>query len=135
MQPTQPPPAQPPYLGVVIEQSLADPAFAESLDVVRRQCDPGGDWVFLLVRIAFEQLEPELERLRRALATNEAWYAHFFSGDRLAVVFSDSVIRVTTDPASWSSAIEHGLALGIPVEQLDFAPHTFEQVEKRFGPI
>ncbi len=124
-----------PFLGVVIEQSLTDPAFADSLDVVRRERDPGGDWVFLLVRIESEKLASELERLRRALATDEAWYAHFFSGDEIAVVFLDAIIRMTTDSASWTTVIEHGLALGIPVEQLDFVPHTIEQVEERFGPL
>jgi hypothetical protein len=123
----------PPFYGIVIEQSLADPAFTDTLDVVHRRQDPNGSWVFLVVRVAADRLETELERIREALTGNEVWYAHFFSADEIAVVFPDVVIRMTTDEASWTPAIEHGLALGIPVEQLDFWPHTVEQTEERFA--
>jgi hypothetical protein len=122
-----------PFFGIVIEQSLADPAFAETLDVSARKQDPNGSWVFLLVRIDPERLSSELERIRQAIASDQPWYAHFFSDDRLAVVFADAIFELSTDPASWSSAIEHGLALGIPREQLDFWPRTVEQIEEMLG--
>ena len=122
-----------PYYGIVIEQSLADPAFAETLGVVHRKLDPNGSWVFLLLRITPEQLSTELERIRQALVHNEPWYAHFFSGDRLAVVFADAIFELSIDPTSWSPAVEHGLALGIPREQLDFWPRTVEQIEEMLG--
>lgn len=123
----------PPFYGILIEQSLADPAFVASLDVVHRRRDPNGSWVFLVVRIAPERLAAELERIRRSFTSEEAWYAHFFSADEIAVVYPDTVIRMTTDPASWAPAIEHGLALGIPLEQLDFWPHSSEQLEEEFA--
>ena len=122
-----------PFYGIVIEQSLADPAFVETLDVVHRKQDPNGSWVFLLVRIASDRLFSELERIREALADDQPWYAHFFSGEKIAVVFPDAIISMTTDAASWEAAIAHGLTLGIPREQLDFWPHTLEQAEERFG--
>lgn len=123
----------PPYFGIVIEQSLADPAFAETLDVAVRRQDANGSWVFLLVRIAPERLTGELERIRQAMVVDEPWYAHFFSEDRLAVVFADAIFELSIDPISWSPAIEHGLALGIPREQLDFWPRTGAQIEEMLG--
>jgi len=122
-----------PFYGIVIEQSLADPAFAETLDVVRRKRDPNGSWVFLLVRIASHRLFTEIERIRQALAADQLWYAHFFSGEKIVVVFPDAIISMTTDAVSWEAAIAHGLRLGIPREQLDFQPHAIEQVEEMFG--
>jgi len=122
-----------PFYGIVIEQSLADPAFAETLDVVQRKRDPNGSWVFLLVRIASDRLFTELERIREALVGDQPWYAHFFSGEKIAVVFPEAIISMTTDAASWEAAIAHGLTLGIPREQLDFWPHTVEQVEEAFA--
>ena len=122
-----------PFLGIVIEQSLTDPAFAETLDVVQRKRDPNGSWVFLLVRIASDRLFTELERIRQALADDQPWYAHFFSGEKIAVVFSEAIISMTTDVASWEAAIAHGLTLGIPREQLDFWPHSTEQLEEAFA--
>jgi hypothetical protein len=120
-------------LGIVIEQSLTDPAFAGSLDVVHRKRDPNGTWVFLLVRVAPERLANELERIRQAMVRDEPWYAHFFSEDRLDVVFADAIFELSTDPMSWSPAVDHGLALGIPAEQLDFWPRTGTQVEEMLG--
>jgi len=122
-----------PFYGIVIEQSLSDPAFAETLDVAVRKQDPNGSWMFLLVRIASDRLFTELERVRQALADDQPWYAHFFSGEKIAVVFPDAIISMTIDAASWEAAIAHGLTLGIPREQLDFWPHTVEQVEEMFG--
>ena len=40
---------------------------------------------------------------------------------------------MTTDAASWEAAIAHGLTLGIPREQLDFWPHSTEQLEEAFA--
>jgi hypothetical protein len=123
----------PPFLGIVIEQSLTDPAFAETLDVVHRWRDPNGSWIFLLVRISPERLSTELECIQRAIAHDRPWYAHFFSGEQISVVFPDAVIQMTTDVASWKPAIDRGLALGIPIEQLDFWPHSVGQIGEMLG--
>ena len=122
-----------PFFGIVIEQSLTDPAFAETLDIVQRKPGPNGSWTFLLVRISSDRLFTELERIRQALTSGQPWYAHFFSGEKIAVVFSEAIFSMTTDVASWEAAIAHGLSLGIRREQLDFWPHSVEQVEEMFG--
>ncbi len=122
-----------PYVGVVIEQSLADPAGLRGLEVLRRQRDPHGDWVFLLVRVAGEQGREAFARLQAALRKNETWYAHFFRGDELVVIYRDATFTISTDPATWGPVIDHGRRLGFPAEQLDFVPHTPAQVEARFG--
>jgi hypothetical protein len=122
-----------PFFGIVIEQSLADPRFADTLDIPLRRKDPNGSWLFLIVRIAPEHLDRELERIRRALASDEPWYAHFFRGQELIAVFADAIFRVTTDEASWRPILDHGRGLGIPAEQLDFWPHTLEQAEEMLG--
>ena len=122
-----------PFFGIVIEQSLTDPAFAETLDIVQRKPGPNGSWTFLLVRISSDRLFTELERIRQALTSDQPWYAHFFSDEKIAVVFPEAIISMTTDAASWEAAIAHGLTLGIPREQLDFQPHTVEQIEEMFS--
>lgn len=126
-------PSMSPYLGVIIEQSLADPSYLDEVEVVRRQRDPGGSWVFLLVRVPEARAREAFARLRAALPPDERWYAHFFRGSELVVVFRDAVLSMTTDPATWTEAVAHGRALGIPAEQLDFVPHTPAQVKARFG--
>lgn len=122
-----------PYLGVLIEQSLRDPSFLDAVEVVRRQQDPHGTWVFLLVRVAPARARDAFARLQAALARDQPWYVHFFRGAELVVVYADAIVDMTTDPATWSAAIAHGRGLGIPAVQLDFVPHTLAQVQERFG--
>ncbi len=121
------------YLGVVIEQSLADRSWLETVEVVLREKDPNGEWVFLLVRVPEAGSAGAFARLQSALRRDEPWYGHFFRGTELVVVFGDDVVTVTTDPATWGPAIAHGVMLGIPEEQLDFFPHTIDQAAQRFG--
>ncbi len=121
------------YLGVVIEQSLADPSVLEAVEVVHRARDPHGTWVFLLVRVPAERGAAAFARIHAALHRDAPWYAHFFRGPELVVVFGDGVVSMTTDPATWGPALAHGARLGIPAEQLDFEPRTLDGVAQRFG--
>lgn len=121
------------YVGVVIEQSLRDPGFLDTVDVVLRQRDPNGTWIFLVLRLAEGEAFKAFARLRSALSDGQPWYAHFFHGDELVVVYSDAVFHMTIHPASWAEARSHGRKLGIPEGQLDFQPNTLEQLGERYG--
>lgn len=121
------------WLGVVIEQSLADRSILDAVEVVHRARDPNGTWVFLVVRVPAEGSAAAFARLQAALQRDAAWYAHFFRGTELVVVFGDAIVSMTTDPATWGPALAHGARRGIPEAQLDFDPHTLEGVARRFG--
>jgi hypothetical protein len=123
----------PSYHGVVIEQSLADRSFLETVEVVHRERDPNGTWVFLLLRVPERESATTFARLQSALQQDAPWYAHFFRGSELTVVYRDAVVSMTVDPATWGPALAHGARLGIPEGQLDFFPHTIEQLAQRFG--
>ena len=110
------------YLGIVIEESLADRGAVSDLDVVARK--PHGAWGFLLVRVGADRLESAIRALQGAMARDDTWYAHFFRGEELVVVYRDRVFFMRTDPASWTPAVEYGMARGVPVEQLDYHPRT-----------
>ncbi|MGE5673865.1 MAG: hypothetical protein ACM3XM_08250 [Mycobacterium leprae] len=111
------------YLGIVIEQSFQDPTVLQHFSVVVRR--PGG-WNFLLVEVAEADLADLIARMQAAMHRDDKWYAHFFRGHELVVVYHDAVFLVRTDPSTWQPAVEHGLASGIPLEQLDFTPRTVE---------
>ncbi len=121
------------YYGIVIEQSLSDPALADSFEVIHRARESKDSWCFLIVRVQREIADATFARLQSALAKGRPWYAHFFCGEELVVVFSDAVLRMRRDPATWSEALSHGLGLGIPECQLDFQPHTLDGLRARFG--
>lgn len=122
-----------PYVGVLIEQSLAEPAGLCGIEVLRRQRDPHGTWVFLLVRVRGGQERETFAGLQTALRKDGPWYAHFFRGDQLVVIYRDAIFTMSVDAETWGPAIDHGRRLGFPAEQLDFVPHTPAQVEARFG--
>lgn len=49
------------------------------------------------------------------------WYAHFWKGDTIIVVFHDRQFKLSrNDRSTWKEAIEHGKAQGIPEGELDF---------------
>ncbi len=121
------------FVGVLIEQSLADPAGLRGVEVLRRQRDPRGTWVFLLVRVLGALEYETFAGLQAALRRDGAWYCHFFRGDELVVIYRDAILTMSVEPTTWGPAIDHGRRLGIPAEQLDFVPHTPAEVEARFG--
>jgi hypothetical protein len=120
-----------PYLGIVIEQSLRDPLLIDGFDVVATR--RGRAWTFHLVSVAPERLEQQVAALQAGMVTDDCWYAHFFRGDELAVVYRDAVFWAGVDPATWAPAVEHGLAHGVPLEQLDFKPRTEAEARAFFG--
>ncbi len=119
------------YLGIVIEQSLANRSVLKDFRIEARR--NVGSWEFLLVSISEPELEQHLQTLQEAMRPNEPWYAHYFAGNELLVVFRNALFRIGVDPSTWASAVEHGLALGIPREQLDFKPRTKTDALAFFG--
>ena len=101
-----------PYVGVLIEQSLADPASLRGINVLRRQRDPHGAWVFLLVRVPGPQERETFAALQAALRKDGCWYTHFFRGEELVVIYRDATFTMSVDPATWGPAIDHGRRLG-----------------------
>lgn len=120
-----------PYLGVVVEQCLRDPRVLEGLHGLARR--RGRSWTFHLVSVAEHELDRQVRTLQEHMVTDEAWYAHFFRDRELVVVYRDAVFRVTIDRATWTPAVEHGLRNGIPREQLDFWPRTWQEAMDFFG--
>jgi len=49
------------------------------------------------------------------------WYAHFWRGTSIIVVFNDRQFELDkNDERTWKEAIEHGKKQGIPEKELDF---------------
>lgn len=61
----------------------------------------------------------EIDRIQAA--TLHAWYAHFWQGERLLVVYDDARFDLHRhDQSTWSPAVDHGLGQGLRREWLDF---------------
>ncbi len=68
---------------------------------------------------AVEATELDIERISRSL--KEKWYAHFWNDREVVVAFKDRIFKFNHDKKeTWKPAVDYGLSLGIPAEQLDF---------------
>lgn len=114
------------FLGVVIAEGLKDPTLVNNLKVYRAQItDEGvpidyegrmGRWHLYWIQ-ADEEVIAAVQR-----ETKRGWYAHFWEGDRLLVVYEDAMFDLSrSDRSSWLPAIDHGKHQGIPRDELDFA--------------
>lgn len=113
------------WRGVVIAEGLRDPALVNDLRVVRAVItgdgpppDSGGAqgrWHLYWVDVT----DDEVDRIQAA--TRHAWYAHFWQGERLRVIYDDARFDVHRhDQSTWPPAVDHGLGQGLRREWLDF---------------
>lgn len=102
------------YKGVIIKSSLKDPNILEGFKVIRQEVDE--DWELYTVEATREQLEQLSHELDEG-----KWYAHFWQNRDIIVVYKNKIFEFNfDDKASWKPAIDYGLSIGIPSEQLDF---------------
>jgi hypothetical protein len=85
--------------------------------------------------VADSELENVMTRLQDHMiaAAEDCWYAHFFSWEKLVVVYQNGLFRTTTDPGDWGQAVQFGLDHGIPAGQLDYEPRTVKGAFALFG--
>jgi hypothetical protein len=92
--------------------------FKNILEVsVTDDIDPSDRWHMNMVEVDIEQLE-KLSKVMKS----EKYYAHFWNEDKnIIVVFRDKIFNFNQGDESGSrEAIDYGLSVNIPEEQLDF---------------
>lgn len=103
------------YKGVIVEQSLTDTVILSSLDIQNRNVIDAQNWIEMTVFVTEEQIEKLSSLLR------DGWYMHFWCGRSVKVLFKNKVFEINYDDKStWKSAVDYGMSIGIPYEQLDF---------------
>lgn len=107
------------YIGTIVEESLEDNRILNDLKIVSfrisKDDNPADRWHLYGVEVS----EEEIDKLKREI--KDKWYAHFWKGDDVIAVFKDKKFAFKhSDKETWKTAIEYGLSLGIPAEQLDF---------------
>jgi len=117
--------------GCVIGESLQDPTIVNRLKVWRAWISPhevlsDDQGTMSLWHIYWVSCRTaDIERIQATLKPWR-WYAHFWRGDDMIVIYHDARFQMDrSDRSSWRPAIEHGRRKGIPDEQLDFLmlPH------------
>lgn len=117
--------------GCLILESLADESVAGSVDVRREDrvdiADPGEGqpavWTLLWFEVDDEGTDELAEVLSRSLKTTGGWYCDYTTDDGWKyVVFANRIFRYRAgDETSREEAANHGRAVGVPENQLDWA--------------
>jgi hypothetical protein len=119
------------YHGIVINHSQADRGIFKELDVIGTKRLFFGLIVFYKIRVPAPDIDRVTGRIQknmssRFLIKKQHYYAHFYRGDELIIVFRDKTFRATTDRKTWRDAVAYGKWLKIAEEQLDFVPNRIE---------
>ncbi len=114
------------FRGVVIAEGLDDPTVINELSVYKAEITKDGmaidyeghfgRWHAYYVRCSKDDINQVQSHMRKG------WYAHFWKGDKIIVVFNDLQFELARDDRStWRDAVAHGISQGIPRDELDFS--------------
>lgn len=113
------------YLGYMIDKSQKDKDIFNNLNVTNSK----GIWFGLItiyeVQISLYNIVDVIENIQKNMVTHigaikQEFYAHFYSGDELIVVFRKKVFHITADKSTWKEAKAYGKSIGIREKQLNF---------------
>ncbi len=107
------------FKGCIVEESLEDNRILNGIEILR-------------VRITNEEKSSERWHIYDSLLTEEqidsvhsflkqGWYAHFWNNKMIIILFKSKKFEFDiNDKNKWNPAVEYGLSIGIPRQQLDF---------------
>ncbi len=122
------------YKGVIIEESLDSKDVLRDVTIISTKIEPITEehktpwlkqWTLYTVEIPEEKADEIVGKLAKDLETkHNAWYADFKNDKFHYIVFSGGkVFKVDLqNPILYKEAKAHGISLGIPEYQVDFAP-------------
>ena len=120
------------YLGTIIEESLSNPGVLIGMRILSTKVEAVGpghqtpwlkQWTLHRVEIPEAKAKEVAQQLSLSLdySHKNAWYADFKNDHNHFIVYKDKIFVVRKgDRAGYAAAKNYGLALGIPVHQVDF---------------
>jgi hypothetical protein len=113
------------WKGVIIAEGLSDPAVINKFFVYKAEISRDGmavdhkgnvgRWHIYKVKCSKE----EIDALQPFIMNG--WYAHFWKRNKIVVVYCDKQFELKrSDEETWRDARGHGIAQGIPENELDF---------------
>lgn len=117
------------YHGNLLDTEFKDPNFLKKFKVFASRKSRRNPWTMTGVIVPEEKVEEVIKDVQENLLDDQPYYAHFYRDDELIIVYKKKVFRVTPDKSTWNEAIKYGRSLGIPDDQLVFAPNRFKDEE------
>lgn len=120
------------YKGVIIEESLKDTAILEKITILKTRKEKVTpkhktpwltQWTLNSILIPENQMDSIAAPLSKSFDTNHSvWYCDFKNDKLHYIIFPNKVFKVNLKkPKSYNKAYEHGISLGIPEYQMQFA--------------
>jgi len=107
------------YKGIIVEESLEDNRILNNLEIINIKISKEDNledrWHLYTVEVS----EEDIEKLSKTI--KQKWYMHFWKDKEVIVIFKNKKFKLNyEDKSTWGPAVNYGLSLGIPKEQLDF---------------
>lgn len=104
------------YTGTIILESLVNPKILTDFKIISSRKTENLGWHLYTVEIS----EEDINKLSQEI-NGVSWYMHFWNGNSIIAVYKNKIFKFEYDNKdSWIPAVNYGLSLGIPKEQLDF---------------
>lgn len=121
------------FTGDIIEESLVNKDVLKEINITSTRVEKVTEehktpwlkqWTLHTVSIPEVQADKIAEKLSKSLDGNY-WYADFRNDKTHYIIFPNKVFKIDrTKVEEYEAATKHGLTLGIPDYQLDFAPNV-----------
>ncbi len=107
------------YKGIIVEESLNDNRIINDFKIISfrisKDENPADRWHLYTVSVTHEDIARLSDNIK------PRWYMHFWKDKDVVAIFQGKKFEFNyDDKTSWAPAVEHGLSIGIPKEQLDF---------------
>lgn len=120
------------YIGNIVEESLSDKSILKKLKILktrivqvteRRHTPWIAQWTIHNMSIPEEDGDEMAELLSWSIdPTHPQWYIAYKNESFHFIVFNGQVFKVDiSDPEQYRDAVDYGLGIGIPEDQLNFA--------------
>lgn len=121
------------YLGIIIEESLADKAVLRDVKIVstevskvtkKSQTPWLKQWTLHKVEIPAEKAHVIAKKLSKAIDTSRgAWYADYKNLTHHYIIYPNKIFYIDrSNKTEHEQAKQYGISLGIPEYQVDFSP-------------
>lgn len=118
------------YTGVIIEESLDNPAVLKEVKILSTEIEPVTErhrtpwikqWTLHTVEIAEDKADQIADLISQNLDKEHSWYADYKNDKYHYIIFRDKIFKIDlSNPTMYEDARQYGISIGIPDYQVDF---------------